>query len=167
MKSFLKKIFAFLFPLFLLGSLFFIDPVFAQTVSTDDTFGGVGGETFAETAGLGSESITVIIARIIRAVIGFLGVVAVGFVIAGGVRWVTAAGDPAKVKKAQDLLKNALIGLVIVFASFSIAQFILNSLTEAVGGTTEEEEEESSTYGSDTGDASDSFFFRSLNTHFS
>lgn len=51
-------------------------------------------------------------------------VVTLLFVIYGSYQWITAQ-EPSQVKDAQKTLKNALIGLAIVIASFSITQLIV------------------------------------------
>ena len=44
--------------------------------------------------------------------------------IYAGFLWMTARGNEEQVTKAKTILKTTLIGLVIVLASFGIAQFI-------------------------------------------
>ena len=108
--------------------VFFPDPILAQ-------IDGGNLETLGQELQV-QESIGVIIARIIRAFLGILGIIAVLLTIYGGFLFLLAAGDPVKAKKGQDVLKNSLIGLVIIFSSYSIASFILSRLLEAaVGGT--------------------------------
>ena len=42
----------------------------------------------------------------------------------GGIEWITAGGDTAKVQKARDRITQSIIGLVILVASFVIIGFI-------------------------------------------
>ncbi len=109
----------------------------AQTITAEETFGGTEPTSFAESAGLGTGNIVLVISRVIRVIIGFLGVVAVGFVLYGGFLWMSSKGEVAKVDKARKVLVNAFIGLAIVLSSFAIASFIISKLTEAIGGTIE------------------------------
>jgi len=44
--------------------------------------------------------------------------------IAGAVGWITSGGDKAKVEVARGRITNALVGLVVLFATFAIVQFI-------------------------------------------
>lgn len=76
----------------------------------------------------------VIAANIIRIVLGFLGIIAVGLIIYAGWLYMTAAGEPEKIEKAKKILIGAVIGLLICLASFAIASFILNKLIGATGG---------------------------------
>jgi type IV secretory pathway VirB2 component (pilin) len=41
-------------------------------------------------------------------------VIAVIYIIWGGIKWMTARGDPTKVKEAKEAMKNGLIGALIV-----------------------------------------------------
>src|SRR3989339_1758991 len=82
---------------------------------------------------LSGTDIRVIIAQIIRAVLGLLGIIALGIVIYGGWMYMTAAGNEDKVATAKKILVNGLIGLVIILSSFAIVQFVLNKLAEASG----------------------------------
>ncbi|MFA5413286.1 MAG: Ig-like domain-containing protein [Patescibacteria group bacterium] len=76
----------------------------------------------------------VIAARIIRVVLGFLGVVALGIVLYGGFVWMTSAGNEEKIATAKKILTNGLIGLVIILMAFGITQYVLNTLISALGG---------------------------------
>jgi hypothetical protein len=89
--------------------------------------------TVNEDAGLGEADIRVIIAKIIRIILGFLGIIAVSLVLYAGFLWMTSKGEAAKIEKAQRILINAGIGLVIILSSMAITQFILNRLAEATG----------------------------------
>ena len=91
-------------------------------------------ETFAETAGFTTNAdLEVIVARLIRTVLSFLGIVAVVIMLYGGFVWMTAGGNPDRVDKAKKIIINGTIGLVLVFSSFAVTQFILNQITEATG----------------------------------
>ncbi len=86
-----------------------------------------------ESAGLGETNIRVFIAKIIRYAIMLVGVVFFAIVVYGGVLWMTAHGDPEQLRKAKAVLKNGVIGLFIVLASYSIASFIINALLRGDG----------------------------------
>ncbi|MBI5728241.1 MAG: hypothetical protein HY984_00630, partial [Candidatus Magasanikbacteria bacterium] len=103
--------------------------VFAQS-SASDTFGL---NPVGQGAGLGGEDLRVTIAKIIRAALAFLGVVAVGIILYGGFVYMTSGGNEDKVGEARKIIVNGTIGLVIILSAFSIAQFILRQLSEATG----------------------------------
>ena len=111
--------------------IFVVQPILAATGPVDQT----AFASFAANAGFAAgPSVTVIIARLIRTVISFLGVIAVVIVVYGGFMYMTAGGNDERVKKAKKTITNGLIGLVIVLMSFAIAQFIVSRLV----GATEE-----------------------------
>jgi len=63
---------------------------------------------------------------------GIAGLVAVVFIIKGGVDYLLSAGDPGKVKKATQSLIFAVIGLVIVLVAALITSFVINSVGGAL-----------------------------------
>jgi hypothetical protein len=65
------------------------------------------------------------VSNIIKIAIGVLGLVAVVVIIVGGVSYMTAAGDPSKLKKAKDTILYAVIGLIIAALSFAITDFVI------------------------------------------
>ncbi len=68
------------------------------------------------------------IGRIIDFLLGFLGVLALILILYAGFLWMTAAGNEEKVAKAKKIMGAAVIGLVIILASFAIANFIVGNL---------------------------------------
>ncbi|OGL68091.1 hypothetical protein A3D58_00785 [Candidatus Uhrbacteria bacterium RIFCSPHIGHO2_02_FULL_46_47] len=78
-----------------------------------------------------------IAARIIRVALGFLGIVVLTLIIYGGFLWMTAAGNEETIEKAKKVLRNAIIGLIIILTSFAITQFVINKLIEATRGPRE------------------------------
>lgn len=72
--------------------------------------------------------ISTIIAAIISALLGLVGIVFFILIIYGGLRWMTASGNEENIKKARKLIINAVIGLAIVMAAYSITYFIARAL---------------------------------------
>jgi len=52
------------------------------------------------------------------------GLIAVGFVIWGGLQYVTSQGEPENSKKARQTIINALVGMVIALAATGFVGFI-------------------------------------------
>jgi hypothetical protein len=67
--------------------------------------------------------------NIINIALGFLGLIAVIIVIYGGFVWMTSGGEAEKVNKAKQILKNGLIGLIIVLVSWGIVTFVIKEIT--------------------------------------
>lgn len=78
------------------------------------------------------KSIGLITGKIILTILGLLGVVFVILLTYGGFLWLTAGGEEDRVKKAQGLITNAVIGTLIVVAAYTIAHFVLQKLAAAV-----------------------------------
>ena len=78
--------------------------------------------------------IRVIIARVIEAALGLVGIVLVVLVIYAGVLYMTSADDAAKKANAKKILINAAIGLLIILSSLAITEFVIRSLQEALFG---------------------------------
>lgn len=72
-----------------------------------------------------------IIGRIINVALGFLGVIAVAIILFGGFKWMTAGGNEEKTSEARKLLAAGVIGLVIILASWAIATYVINALSQA------------------------------------
>ena len=91
-----------------------------------------GLDTTADEAGFetGQNAATVdnIISRIILTVLTWVGVIFFGFIIYGGFRWMIAEGNQEKIKKAKNILTDALIGLIITLAAYAITFFIVGRL---------------------------------------
>ncbi len=72
-----------------------------------------------------------IVGLIINALLGVVGTILVVLMIYGGFLWMTAAGDEKQVEKAKEILKNSVIGLVIIFLAYGIASFVISALVNA------------------------------------
>lgn len=48
------------------------------------------------------------------------------FLIIGGVKWLTSQGEKEGVNKARETIVAAIVGLVIIFLSYLIVNFVLN-----------------------------------------
>ena len=60
------------------------------------------------------------IGRGIRGVLGLIGAIALLMFIYGGVTWMTAGGDAKRVEGAKSIIKNSVIGLLLIFFSYSL-----------------------------------------------
>lgn len=81
-------------------------------------------------AGCATSSIPLILLAFIDIALRIGGLVAVGFVIVGGFKFVTSQGEPDGVKNARNTILNALIGLVIAIIATPIVGFIGSNLSK-------------------------------------
>lgn len=58
-----------------------------------------------------------------------VGAVALMLVVIGGVKYITASGDPQKMAQAKDTIIYSLIGLAIVLAAFSIVTLVMKGIS--------------------------------------
>lgn len=93
--------------------------------------------TSATAAGASTNSLPIIIAKVIRVFLGTLGIIFTCVVLYAGWIYMTAQGDDTKIKKAKDMIRNGVIGMVICVSAFTITTYILNSLLDnwAPGGS--------------------------------
>ncbi len=74
---------------------------------------------------------TLIVQNLINWVIGVAGVIALVFVVGGGIMYTTSAGDPTKLTKAKNMILFSLIGLIIVALSLVISNFMATTINSA------------------------------------
>lgn len=90
-------------------------------------------------SGLSTVDPRVMATSIIKVVLGILGVIFLALLVFAGFLWMTSGGDSKKVEKAQQLIKNSIIGLVIILAAYSIVLivtvYLLRSTTYNQGAT--------------------------------
>jgi len=94
-----------------------------------------GLEKAADTAKLGKEtSLPQLIGNIIDYVLGFVGVILLVMVIYSGFLWMTSGGNDEQVEKSRNYLVNAVIGLIIVLASYAIVNYIIEEFVISLEG---------------------------------
>jgi len=69
-------------------------------------------------------SLTSYAGTIVNVVLGLLGIIFVILTIYAGFTWMTSGGEEEKIKKSTKILSAALIGLVVVVASYALWNFI-------------------------------------------
>ncbi len=89
---------------------------------------GTGGSSTDLPDALGTNSLFVIINRIITAFLGMVGAFTFAVFIYAGVTWMTA-GSSDRVQHAKDTMKYAVIGLAMIALSYAITLFVIGALT--------------------------------------
>lgn len=79
----------------------------------------------------GATDFPILIGRFVGVIIGVLGIILVIRIIQAGILYMTAAGDVGKVATAKKMITEAIIGIIIVIAAYSISSFVISSLTTA------------------------------------
>ena len=84
----------------------------------------------AYAAGGGTQTLSGLISNLTTWIVGILAGVATLFLTIGGLRYLTAGGDPGQVEKAKTALKSAAVG----YALAVLAPLIVSSLASLVHG---------------------------------
>ena len=135
MKKLLSQFLLTLFVMPVLG-IALVGPVSAAGPESSDYWGGEEVETnIQDDIMLGERDPREIAAQVINIMLGFLGIVAVIIVLAGGFKWMIAGGNQEKTDEAKKLMSAGVIGLIIVSAAFGIARFIVDSLVTATSSS--------------------------------
>ena len=132
--KYMKKIFFSLFFIF----LFFFAPLANASILSPEVRSKINANTeqFNNSAGYDSGTdLLGVIRTVIVAILSLLAVIFLVLLIYAGFKWMTAAGDSDDVKKAKATLKTAIIGLVIIFASYGLTYFVFNQMTFFSGAT--------------------------------
>ncbi|MFA5184464.1 MAG: Ig-like domain-containing protein [Patescibacteria group bacterium] len=111
-----------------LGMILAADFALAADFGLDIVNNGLGGS-------LAATDPRIVAGRIIQIALSFLGAIAVILIMAAGFLWTTSGGDEEKITRAKAILRNAIIGLVIILSAWGIATFVLSRLLDATGGT--------------------------------
>lgn len=113
------------------GLLFAGLPVNAVSCPDGTTQAGSEKDTLAECNVSDDTSLMDTVTNLIRVALSVLGLVAVAVIILGAVQFMTASGDPGKVKKAKDTILYGVIGLVVAILAYAIVNFIIVSVSSA------------------------------------
>jgi len=74
--------------------------------------------------GMRIEDVGLLISRIISIAFILAGIMVFAFLVWGGIEWILSGGDKSGTEKARNRITSALVGLVIVFAAWAIAQLV-------------------------------------------
>ncbi len=120
-----KNINSFLSAIFLVFLLCLPFLVFADESDSSGILGRL--EKVGESGGYSSADETSLasgLGLVANVVLSILGVLFIILIIFGGVQWMTAGGNEEKVKKAQERIKSAIIGLIITLSAYAIWSLI-------------------------------------------
>ena len=77
--------------------------------------------TFAETLG-----------SVINTALSFVGVIFTALMVYAGYLWMMARGEESQIEKAQNIIRGAIIGIIITLAAYSISNFIVDRVLDKV-----------------------------------
>lgn len=79
--------------------------------------------------------VRVIVVNIIKVFLTFVGIILIIMIILAGVKWMTAAGSSERVSQAKSQIINAIIGIIIILASYAITDFLAKCVFDVTSGT--------------------------------
>lgn len=131
----MKKIITILSLISLIFAFFAPIPVFASDdfLNLGEQEGFAGGE-IPDAFGEDSDPIDMrnIVGNIIKAILGLLGIIFLILLIWAGFKYMTAAGNEEQITEAKKQILQAVIGLIIIFASYAITLFVLELMVKGV-----------------------------------
>ena len=131
MKKYLSKFGAWLsvLPMLLAPSIVFgAEPNPAKFLTGEGAGGAVAGNAVKSALGTGTQSLPIVVGNLINVLISVLGIVFVVLIVYAGYLYLTAAGEEKKVTKAKTLIGQAVIGLVLILAAYSISTFVIQEI---------------------------------------
>lgn len=69
-----------------------------------------------------------IVAAVIEILLRVIILLAIAYVIYGGITYTTSQGSPESITKARRIIQNGVIGLIIAFSSSVVVNFIASSI---------------------------------------
>lgn len=103
----------------------------ATLLATGGTFLALAVPAFAQaevtgfdTSGIPFLNLGSLMSNILALLFFFAALLAFLFIIIGGIQWITAGGDKAAAQAARDRITAAVVGLLIVVASFAITMIL-------------------------------------------
>ncbi|HLC89909.1 MAG TPA: hypothetical protein VJG65_03030 [Patescibacteria group bacterium] len=119
-----------------------IQPIFAQTLPQNETITEKMRAALKGIALPGGDNVEkkaqIIVGRIINSFLSIFGVIFMILIIYGGYKWLMASGREEEVKKAKDIIRQAIIGLIIVLGAYAISYFVTTSLQQAAVGSSQQ-----------------------------
>ena len=117
--------------LFLGAFIFFTQPaaVFAYDFELHSGLGDTGYEAGYDEAGLTDVSVEDTTGKVIKMILGYIGVFFLLLTIYAGFVWMLARGNEQEIEKAKKILQNAIIGLIVVLFAYAITYLVASTLT--------------------------------------
>jgi len=82
---------------------------------------------FSNTGNTGVERAQTVIGRLIKFLTGIIGTFAFVVLVYAGVLWMTSGGNADRERRAKEIMFWGVLGVVIIFTSYGILQFVLQN----------------------------------------
>lgn len=91
----------------------------------------IGSEAYG---GSSPRDVRIIVASLVKVFIEFLGIIFLVLIVWGGYKYMLSRGESEKVDEALKMIRNGVIGLVIIVASWTIAVYITDCALDITSG---------------------------------
>lgn len=118
---------AFATPAMVTGTAFAADPIQEGLCSGVEL--SIGAECTDPDGAAATEQVNDLLTDVINIFSIIVGVIAVIFIIIGGLKYITSGGDSGNISSAKNTIIYALVGLVIVALAQFIVRFVLGTAT--------------------------------------
>lgn len=81
---------------------------------------------FTKLCNVGKNGFGPVLGQVLQIVLTIAVIIALAFLIWGGIKWIMSGGDKAKVESARNTIIAAIIGLIVAFLAYFVIQVVLN-----------------------------------------
>lgn len=93
---------------------------------------GIFGNTPDLGSGIGNQTdIRVAIIKVLKAVLNFMALIAVVFIVIAGIRLVVSQGEDEQKDKAKKTIIYVIVGLIVILLARAIVEFIADTISNA------------------------------------
>lgn len=96
------------------------------SLKNTDSFSGSGGNATLPDP-LNHITPEELIGKIINAILGIVGSLALVMFVYGGFMWMLSAGNKERVQRGKDILIWATVGLVVIFSAYALVRFVFQA----------------------------------------
>lgn len=75
------------------------------------------------------------IVSVVQVLVTLAGFIAAGFIVIGGIGYITSTGDPEKMDKSKKTILYSAVGLAVVLGAFVLSNVVNQLATTAFGAT--------------------------------
>jgi len=79
---------------------------------------------------IGSTTVEALVGKLINTAMGVVGSLALLMFVYGGFTWMLSAGSSEKIKKGKDIVIWSALGMVLIFMSYALVRFVLETIQQ-------------------------------------
>lgn len=81
---------------------------------------------------ISATTVEALVGKLINTAMGVVGSLALLMFIYGGFTWMLSAGSSEKIKKGKDIVIWSALGMVLIFMSYALVRFVLETIQQPV-----------------------------------